>query len=199
MTEINATTAHDEAVAYVISRGYSPQAAAVIVNKQTPEAILAGRDAEEAADEETVQMQFDRPVLLTVRAGKTIAFNRGINLVPKRLANHWYLKAHGVKPSEAQVPVVSEKPNPDRARAIAFLVSRGQTPESAQATVDAEGTRVVLAQAEEAAKADAETLKGGTPAAKPDDKKSAKADAAAKKNAGGPAEPNATAGEPNKT
>lgn len=53
---------------------------------------------EAAAGHSTVTMVFDKPVLLTVAHGHQIKFPAGTHEVPKHLSEHWYLKAHGVRP-----------------------------------------------------------------------------------------------------
>lgn len=53
---------------------------------------------EAAKGEDTVTMVFDNPVMLTVSVNHKIHYTKGVHEVPRHLADHWYLKAHGVKP-----------------------------------------------------------------------------------------------------
>ncbi len=61
-----------------------------------------------AVGHETVAMKFDKPVQLTL-VGSSIAFPAGVHQVPKHLVDHWYLKAHGVKPIENASAIAVKK------------------------------------------------------------------------------------------
>lgn len=53
--------------------------------------------AESAAGDDHVLMNFPAPLRLMLQDGKgMIQFQRGINKVPRSLADHWYLKNSGV-------------------------------------------------------------------------------------------------------
>jgi len=57
--------------------------------------------AEQAAQgRDSVLMEFPNEVLLSKDDGGRVLFGKGINPVPRELADHWYLKAHGAKPVE---------------------------------------------------------------------------------------------------
>lgn len=63
-------------------------------HKAPPEPKSGAEAAEEA--EETVLMEFPRAVNVSDDAGQVVRFSKGVNRVPKHLADHWYLKAHKV-------------------------------------------------------------------------------------------------------
>lgn len=53
---------------------------------------------EASAGHETVTMNFEKPVRLTLEHhGPAIAFPAGVHQVPKHLADHWYLKVNGAR------------------------------------------------------------------------------------------------------
>ena len=47
--------------------------------------------------QETVSMEFPQPCKLTLDSGHTVLYPAGVHEVPVQLADHFYLKAHGVK------------------------------------------------------------------------------------------------------
>lgn len=75
-------------------------AAAIEAAKQQPRAygaVTAPRPASELfPDEATVRMLFPRRVVLTIKGQTRVVFERGVNEVPKSLADHWYLQANRV-------------------------------------------------------------------------------------------------------
>lgn len=46
----------------------------------------------------TVTMEFPKPVHLTVSTNHSIFYPAGVQEVPEPYADHWYLKAHQVRP-----------------------------------------------------------------------------------------------------
>lgn len=58
----------------------------------TPEEFVRGR--------ETVTMVFAKPVRFTIENQECVLFPVGVHPVPRELADHWYLKAHGAKVRE---------------------------------------------------------------------------------------------------
>jgi hypothetical protein len=63
----------------------------------TPETLAKG--------EKTTTMIFDKPVHLTIESNRSVEFPAGVHEVPTRLADHWYLKAHNVRPYAKPVNV----------------------------------------------------------------------------------------------
>jgi hypothetical protein len=61
--------------------------------KAEPKPEPAKAKAEPAKD--TVTMNFKAPLKLN-DGGEILSFNAGVNEVPARLQDHWYLTAHGV-------------------------------------------------------------------------------------------------------
>lgn len=56
-------------------------------------------------DAETVQMLIPvKGVTLTLDGGQKVYFPGGLQNVPRQLADHWYMKAHGVKPHNGPSP-----------------------------------------------------------------------------------------------
>lgn len=51
----------------------------------------------QAAEEGTVTMIFKKPVRLTLDDNSQVHFPAGASEVPESLADHWYLRAHGVR------------------------------------------------------------------------------------------------------
>ena len=54
--------------------------------------------AEAAKGHSTTTMEFPNEVHLTVSPNSSIFYPKGIHEVPDHLADHWYLKAHQVRP-----------------------------------------------------------------------------------------------------
>jgi hypothetical protein len=54
--------------------------------------------AEAAEGHTTVTMEFPKAVHLTVSTNHSVFYPAGIHEVPDHLADHWYLKAHQVRP-----------------------------------------------------------------------------------------------------
>lgn len=79
----------------------------VAVTPLTPEQAAKGSS--------TTTMIFDKPALLTVNHGTKIQFPAGVNEVPNEHADHWYLKAHNVRPYAR--PVAAGLPTPPVAAA----------------------------------------------------------------------------------
>lgn len=121
--------------------------------------------------EKTVTMNFVVPVLLTLQDHTRIRFEIGPQEVPESLKDHSYLKANGVTLYDAKlvaakaaaeakaagIPVISESAQ----KAVDYLVSKGETPEAAKATVEEEGFKSILAEMdreEKAAKKKADDL-----------------------------------------
>jgi hypothetical protein len=92
-------------MALVLSGGETNMESNLIVPGETakpPQVVVpfhaAPKTPEQAAKgEKNVTMIFEVPVHLTVDTNQTIFYPRGIHPVPARFADHWYLKAHGVK------------------------------------------------------------------------------------------------------
>ena len=68
-----------------------------------PVSVPAKTPEEAAKGESTVTMVFPNPVVLTVDHGNQIAYPKGTHEVPRRLADHWYLAAHGARLYNAPV------------------------------------------------------------------------------------------------
>lgn len=70
-----------------------------------PAAAVGPEDALSDPDEGTVNMIFPKEVMLTDDAHKRVRFPMGLVAVPAHLADHWYLKAQGVRrQGEPKVP-----------------------------------------------------------------------------------------------
>ena len=61
--------------------------------------------AEAAEGHRTVTMEFPKEVHLTVSNNSSVFYPAGIHEVPDHLADHWYLKAHQVRPYYKPVQV----------------------------------------------------------------------------------------------
>lgn len=86
------------------------------LNNNTPgihaTASLGHLTPEQAAEGmEAVAMFFPRPITLTVAAHhNTVAYPAGIHQVPKELADHWFLRANGVRTvDEIALPVARKE------------------------------------------------------------------------------------------
>lgn len=60
--------------------------------------------AAEPKPENTVTMIFPHRIVLTMAHGTSHEFLAGVHEVKASLADHWYLKAHGVKKYEPDAP-----------------------------------------------------------------------------------------------
>jgi hypothetical protein len=68
-----------------------------LIKITVPVEIKGKTPAEAAVGEDTVLMEFETRVHLTIGTNNSIVFTPGVHPVPTRYADHWYLKAHGVK------------------------------------------------------------------------------------------------------
>jgi hypothetical protein len=64
--------------------------------------------AEAAQGHSTVTMEFPNEVHLSVSANHSIFYPKGIHEVPDHLADHWYLKAHQVRPYYKPVQIAAQ-------------------------------------------------------------------------------------------
>ena len=64
--------------------------------------------AEAAEDHATVTMEFPKAVHLTVSTNHSVFYPAGIHEVPDHLADHWYLKAHQVRPYYKPVQIAAQ-------------------------------------------------------------------------------------------
>jgi hypothetical protein len=64
--------------------------------------------AEAAQGHSTVTMEFPGDVHLTVSANHSIFYPKGLHEVPDHLADHWYLKAHQVRPYYKPVQIAAQ-------------------------------------------------------------------------------------------
>jgi len=92
----------------------------------------------------TTTMVFPRRVVLLLDSQKRIEFLPGPQEVPTEVAEHWYLKAHNVKPYVPGVPAAPEVPQVVTEHHVAFLQRRGyniEAIEDAQSVVERMSTR----------------------------------------------------------
>lgn len=68
-----------------------------VVGIIAPTNIMAMSPDEASKGHDTVTMVFDLPVKLTLQTNKIVFYPKGVHEVPRELADHWYLKAHGVQ------------------------------------------------------------------------------------------------------
>jgi hypothetical protein len=64
--------------------------------------------AEAAEGHATVTMEFPKAVHLTVSTNHSVFYPAGIHEVPDHLADHWYLKAHQVRPYYKPVQIAAQ-------------------------------------------------------------------------------------------
>ena len=68
--------------------------------------------AEAAEGHATVTMEFPKAVHLTVSTNHSVFYPAGIHEVPDHLADHWYLKAHQVRPYYKPVQIAQNAAQP---------------------------------------------------------------------------------------
>ena len=64
--------------------------------------------AEAAKGHNTITMEFPKAVHLTVSTNPSVFYPAGIHEVPDHLADHWYLKAHQVRPYYKPVQIAAQ-------------------------------------------------------------------------------------------